>query len=229
MNMLEQMARRLAMDALERVKPGTYTNVVDEIWLYRSEDGGKLTVSDYPHLGEVVPTLDSTTAVDTMVAMMAAEAGALVVVPEDTPMDPYLAQIAQLLVDSGDVPTDASDVADGAAIVGTVKQALAYLTDARGESLIKRERIVKLEGLNTSLQDEIERLNATIDGLQDANNSAFEKRSILQQEIGALTEQLSAAKRNAKRWEDEAANNQARYEGMEAALRIVLELAGVGK
>ena len=229
MSMLEKMARRLAQDALERVKPGTYTSVVDGVSLYQMLDGNYQVGERLGAGDEEEPGMSFETARETMVAMMAVQAGALVVVPEEAPGDPYLSQIAQLLVNSGDVPTDAQDVADGAAIVGTVKNALDCLTDARGESLIKRERIVKLEGLNTSLQDEIERLNATIDGLQDANNSAFEKRSILHQEIGALTEQLSAAKRTAKRWEDEAANSQARYEGMEAALRIVLEQAGVGK
>ena len=229
MSMLEKMARRLAQDALERVKPGTYTSVVEGVGLYQMLDGN-YQVSERLGAGDdEEPGISFETARETMVAMMAEQAGALVVVPEEAPGDPYLAQIAQLLVNSGDVPTDAQDVADGAAIVGTVKAALAYLADARGESRIKRDRIVKLEGLNRSLQDEIERLNAAIDGLQNANNGAFEKQNILHQEIGALTEQLSAAKRTAKRWEDEAANSQARYEGMEAALRIVLEQAGVGK
>ena len=39
MSMLEKMARRLAQDALERVKPGTYTSVVDGVGLYQMLDG----------------------------------------------------------------------------------------------------------------------------------------------------------------------------------------------
>ena len=228
MSMLEKMARRLAQDALERVKPGTYTSVVDGVGLYQMLDGN-YQVSERLGAGdEDAPGISYETVRETMVAMMAEQAGALVVVPEDALMDSHLAQIAQLLVDSADVPTDASDVSDGAAIVGTVKSALDYLADARNDNGIKYERIKQLEKLNKSIQDEIERLNAANDGLQTEIGAAFQKQCVAQQEIGALTAKLETSQRNAKRWEDEAANNQARCEGMEAALRIVLELAGAG-
>lgn len=237
MSMLEQMARRLAMDALERVKPGTYTSVVDEIWLYGTEDGGKYKVSDQPGNGsEDAPVLDSTDACERMVAMMAEQAGAIVVVPEDAPMDSHLVQIAQLLVNSADVPTDASDVADGAAIVGTVKAALAYLDAARDDNRIKREKIAKLElllsesrDMNKAAQAEIERLNDQIQRWNIGTNELQDKYLAAQQEIGALTAKLEEARRSIKRNVDEAANCQARYEAMTEALRIVLELAGVGK
>jgi peptidoglycan hydrolase CwlO-like protein len=153
-----------------------------------------------------------------------------------SPADPYLAQIAQLLVDSADVPTDASDVANGAAIVGTVKRALDYLDAARDDNRIKREKIAKLEllleesrNMNKAAQAEIERLNNQVQNWTTGANELQDKYLAAQQEIGSLTAKLDTAKRTIKRWEDEAANNQARYEGMGAALRIVLELAGVGK
>lgn len=229
MSMLEKMARRLAQDALERVKPGTYTSVVDGVGLYQMLDGNYQVGERLGAGDEDAPGISYETVRETMVAMMAAQAGALVVVPEEAPGDPYLAQIAQLLVDSADVPTDAQDVADGAAIVQTVCTALAYLTDARGESRIKYERIKQLEKLNAAGQAEIERLNNQIQTWNVGARELQDKYIAAQQEIGALTEQRNTAQRNSKRWEDEAANNQARYEGMEAALRIALELAGVGK
>ena len=229
MSMLEKMARRLAQDALERVKPGTYTSVVDGVSLYQMLDGNYQVGERLGAGDEDAPGVSYETARETMVAVMAEQAGALVVVPDDVLMDSHLAQIAQMLVDSADVDTDASDVVDAAAIVGTVKRSLEYLDAARDDNRIKYGRINQLEKLNESLQDEIERLNAAIDGLRTTNDAAHQKQCEVQQEIGDLTEQLRSANRTAKRWEDEAANNQARYEGMEAALRIVLELAGVGK
>ena len=229
MSMLEKMARRLAQDALERVQPGIYTSVVDGVGLYQMLDGNYQVGERLGAGDEDAPGISYETARETMVAMMAAEAGALVVVPEDTPMDPYLGQIAQLLVNSADVDTDASDVADGAAIVGTVKRALDYLDAARDDNQIKYSRIKQLETVNAQKQNEIEGLNVQIQNWHTGANELQDKLLAAQQEIGALTEQRNTAQRNSKRWEDEAANNQARYEGMEAALRIVLELAGVGK
>ena len=229
MSMLEKMARRLAQDALERVQPGIYTSVVDGVWLYQMLDGNYQVGRRLGAGDEDAPGISYETARETMVAMMAAEAGALVVVPEDTPMDPYLVQIAQLLVNSADVDTDASDVADGAAIVGTVKRALDYLDAARDDNQIKYSRIKQLETVNAQKQNEIEGLNVQIQNWHTGANELQDKLLAAQQEIGALTEQRNTAQRNSKRWEDEAANNQARYEGMEAALRIVLEQAGVGK
>jgi len=44
----------------------------------------------------------------------------------------YLDQIAEMLVESADVPTDESDVADGAAIVQTVKNVLGFVLVAAG-------------------------------------------------------------------------------------------------
>ena len=229
MSMLEKMARRLAQDALERVQPGIYTSVVDGVGLYQMLDGNYQVGERLGAGDEDAPGISYETARETMVAMMAAEAGALVVVPEDTPMDPYLGQIAQLLVNSADVDTDASDVADGAAIVGTVKRALDYLDAARDDNQIKYSRIKQLETVNAQKQNEIEGLNVQIQNWHTGANELQDKLLAAQQEIGALTEQRNTAQRNSKRWEDEAANNQARYEGMEAALRIVLELAGVGE
>ena len=229
MSMLEKMARRLAQDALERVQPGIYTSVVDGISLYQMLDGNYQVGERLGAGDEDAPGISYETARETMVAMMAAEAGALVVVPEDTPMDPYLVQIAQLLVNSADVDTDASDVADGAAIVGTVKRALDYLDAARDDNQIKYSRIKQLETVSEQKQNEIEGLTVQIQNWHTGANELQDKLLAAQQEIGALTEQRNTAQRNSKRWEDEAANNQARYEGMEAALRIVLELAGVGK
>jgi hypothetical protein len=234
--MLEKMARRLAQDALERVKPGTYTSVVDGVGLYQMLDGNYQVGERLGAGDEDAPGISYETAREAMVAMMAEQAGALVVVPEDAPADPYLAQIAQLLVDSADVPTDASDVANGAAIVGTVKRALDYLDAARDDNRIKREKIAKLEllleesrNMNKAAQAEIERLNNQVQNWTTGANELQDKYLAAQQEIGSLTAKLDTAKRTIKRWEDEAANNQARYEGMGAALRIVLELAGVGK
>lgn len=236
MSMLEKTARRLAQDALERVKPGTYTSVVDGVGLYQMLDGNYQVGERLGAGDEDAPGIGYETAREAMVAMMAEQAGAIVVVPEETPMDIHLAQIAQLLVNSADVPTDAQDVDNGAAIVGTVREALSYLDAARDDNRIKREKIAKLEllleesrNMNKAAQAEIERLNNQIQTWNTDANELQDKYLAAQQEIGALSLQLSAAKRTIKRWEDEAANNQARYEGMEAALRIVLELAGVGK
>lgn len=236
MSMLEKMARRLAQDALERVKPGTYTSVVDGVGLYQMLDGN-YQVSERLGAGdEDAPGISYETVRETMVAMMAEQAGALVVVPEDALMDSHLAQIAQLLVDSADVPTDASDVSDGAAIVGTVKNALAYLDAARDDNRIKYGQIKALETqvasagtANEESQAEIKRLNTELHGWYVGASELQGKLTATEMEIGALTAKLETSQRSAKRWEDEAANNQARYEGMEAALRIVLELAGVGK
>ena len=232
MSMLEKMARRLAQDALERVQPGIYTSVVDGVCLYQMLDGDYQVGERLGAGDEDAPGVSYETARETMVAMMAAEAGAIVVVPEDAPMDSHLAhlaQIAQLLVDSADVDTNAQDVADGAAIVGTVKRALAYLDAARDDNRIKYSRIKQLEKLNASQLDIIERLNAAVDGARAASDDAFQKYLAAQQEIGALTAKLDEAKRSIKRNVDEAANCQARYEGMQEALRMTLELAGVGK
>ena len=229
MSMLEKMARQLATDALNRVESDTYTNVVDEIWLYRSQDG-KYRVSDYPGIYSETPVLDSADAQEAMVAMMADQAGALVVVPEDAPMDPYLAQIAQLLVNSADVSTDAQDVTDGAAIVGTVKRALDMLYDARGDVDGKSRDLATLRRQCAANADEIERYSAKISELNDKSDRISEQLYAGQQEIGALTEQLRSANRTAKRWENVAANDRARYEAMSEALSMAMDkLAGVGK
>ena len=44
-------------------------------------------------------------------------------------------------MNSADVPTDEMSNVDGAAIVGTVKDALDYLDAARDDNRIKREKI----------------------------------------------------------------------------------------
>jgi len=83
MSMLEKMARRLAQDALERVKPGTYTSVVDGVGLYQMLDGN-YQVGE--HLGagdEDAPGSSFETARETMVAMMVEQAGALMDEQED--------------------------------------------------------------------------------------------------------------------------------------------------
>ena len=271
--MLEKMARRLALDALERVKPGTYTSVVDGVGLYQMLDGNYQVGERLGAGDDDAPGIDYDTAREAMVAMMAGQAGALVVVPEEAPMDSHLLQIAQLLVDSADVDTDASDVADGAAIVGTVKRALDMLYDARGDVDGKSRDLTTMAGhlkniagmlvaspdiaiTDDDLQlhahvvqgvaktlrylgdlrrqcaanaEEIERYSAKISELKDKCDGMWMQVQAADLELGKRDSELSGAKHTAKRWEDEAANNQARYEGMEAALRIVLELAGVGK
>ena len=230
MSMLEKMARRLAQDALERVQPGIYTSVVDGISLYQMLDGNYQVGERLGAGDEDAPGISYNTARETMVAMMAAEAGALVVVPEDASMDSHLAQIAQLLVDSADVDTDASDVADGAAIVGTVKRALDYLDAARDDNQIKYSRIKQLETVNAQKQNEIEGLNVQIQNWHTGANELQDKLLAAQQEIGGLTAKLETATRNAKRMADEAANCQARYAAMTEALSLAMDkLAGVGK
>ena len=151
-------------------------------------------------------------------------------------MNEYIEQIAKMLVDSADVPTDESDVADEVSIVQTAKFALDKLTTVSDAATAQRDTIDNLSarldecrGMNRAAQTEIERLNNQIQNGNTGANELQDRYNDAWLQIGALTEQLSAAKRTAKRWEDEAANSQARYEGMEAALRIVLELAGVGK
>lgn len=211
MSMLEKMARRLAQDALERVKPGTYTSVVDGVCLYRMLDGNYQVGERLGAGDEDAPGISLGTARETMVAMMAEQAGALVVVPEEAPGDPYLAQIAQLLVDSADVPTDAQDVADGAAIVRAVKAALDWLA----ETLIDKRRLES----TTRLQEII--------GERDRFREQF---YTAQQENGALTAKLETSQRDTKRNVIEAANWQARYETMSEALSMALDrLAGVSK
>jgi len=148
----------------------------------------------------------------------------------------YLMQIAQLLVDSSEVPTDMQDVADAVSVVQMVKNTLDWLAKAREANIKQSDKIASLSAkleechrLNVAGQAEIERLNNQIQRWNTGANELQDKLLAAQQEIGGLTAKLETATRNAKRMEDEAANNQARYEGMEAALRIVLELAGVGK
>ncbi len=223
MSMLEKMARRLAQDALERVKPGTYTSVVDGVGLYQMLDGNYQVGERLGAGDEDAPGIGFETAREAMVAMMAEQAGALVVVPEEAPGDPYLAQIAQLLVDSGDVPTDASDVADGAAIVGTVKRALDWLAKARGEL---REALAKVQHSNADFAAASNQAN----NFKAALDLCREEQIAAQQEIGALTAKLEEARRSIKRNVDEAANCQARYEAMTEALSLAMDkLAGVGK
>jgi len=237
MSMLEKMARRLAQDALERVKPGTYTSVVDGVGLYQMLDGNYQVGERLGAGDEDAPGISYETVRETMVAMMAAQAGALVVVPEEAPGDPYLAQIAQLLVDSADVPTDASDVADGAAIVGTVKAALAYLDAARDENRIKYERIKVLETQVANAGKTIESLKAEAARTEELIfklNMQIEGRlgelRAAQQEIGALTAKLEAAQRKTDRYAVELGESLTRYEGMTEAFRMALDkLAGVGK
>jgi hypothetical protein len=157
MSMLEKMARRLAQDALERVQPGIYTSVVDGVCLYRMLDGNYQVGERLGAGDEDAPGFSYETARETMVAMMAEQAGALVVVPEEAPMDSHLLQIAQLLVNSADVPTDAQDVADGPAIVQTVGTALAYLAKARREvgnlSAANLEMCKHLDAINAMLAE----------------------------------------------------------------------------
>ena len=237
MSMLEKMARRLAQDALERVKPGTYTSVVDGVGLYQMLDGNYQVAERLGAGDDDEPGISYETARETMVAMMAEQAGALVVVPEDAPMDIHLAQIAQLLVDSADVPTDASDVADGAAIVGTVKNALDYLDAARDDNRIKYERIKALEAEVRSNKEAFEalkvteaRLNDQIARWQIGANELQDKYLAAQQEIGALTVKLEAAQRTNVSYSGQLEGWQGRYEGLSEALSMALDkLAEVRK
>jgi len=223
MSMLEKMARRLALDALERVQPDTFTNVIDTIDLTKNEDGNYQVGERISYGDKNAPWLDYDAARDTMVAMMAAQAGAIVVVPEDAPMGSHLAHIAKLLVDSADVPTDAQDVADGAAIVQTVKNALDWLAKARGEL---REALAKVQHSNADFAAASNQAN----NFKAALDLCREEQIAAQKEIGALTAKLEEARRSIKRNVDEAANCQARYEAMTEALSLAMDkLAGVGK
>ncbi len=216
MSMSEQMARWLAQEALNRLSPGIYTNVVDEIWVYQTV-GGKFKVSDCPGDGtDEAPEMDYETASETMVAMMAEQAGAMVVVPEEAPMDSHLAQIAQLLVDSADVPTDAQDVADGAAIVGTVKRALAYLAKADGDNNAKRATILEmgkhLNAINAMLdkspdiaitEDDLQVWSQTVDGVRKTLRYLGEVR----REAIELRKQVDMWKADAKRAAEDTARS----------------------
>ena len=216
MSMLEQMARRLATDALERVKPGTYTSVVDGVGLYQMLDGNYQVGERLGAGDEDAPGISFETARETMVAMMAEQAGALVVVPEEAPMDSHLVQIAQLLVDSADVPSDAQDVADGAAIVQTVKNALEYLAKARGETVDARATVLGMGGhlnaINAMLaespdiaitEDDLQVWTETVSGvgrtlryLGEVRREAIELRGKLEKlEIFAKNDAELAAKR----------------------------------
>ncbi len=151
-------------------------------------------------------------------------------------MNEYLEQIAQLLVDSPDVPTDESDVADAVSIVQTVKNALDYLDAARDDNRIKREAIANLDtrasadrALIESLQDELNRRDGHVTEWQAKAIAVQAKLNDAHRSIGQLEAAAEREKHNARRWEAESHEWQARYEGMEAALRIVLEQAGVGK
>jgi len=149
----------------------------------------------------------------------------------------YLMQIAQLLVDSSEVPTDMQDVADAVSVVQMVKNTLDWLAKAREANIKQSDKIASLSAkleechrLNVAGQAEIERLNNQIQRWNTGANELQDKLLAAQQEIGGLTEKLSAANRSIKRWQDEASNNQGRYEGMEMALSLAMDkLAGVGK
>ena len=127
----------------------------------------------------------------------------------------HLDAINAMLAESPDMPLTKGDLQVWSQTVAGVADALRYLNDVRGACVAN--------------ENEVERLNAVVSNWHTGADELQGKYLAAQQEIGALAEQLNSAKRTAKRWEDEAANNQARYEGMEAALRIVLEQAGVGK
>jgi len=106
----------------------------------------------------------------------------------------YLAQIAEMLTDSEDVPTDADDVSDAVSIVQTVKNALEYLSAVRDDNRSKSEKIAKLKflleesrGMNKAAQAEIERLCDKIlschtDAVepQDKYNAAKERLQFLE-------------------------------------------------
>ena len=285
MSMLEKMARRLALDALERVKPGTYTSVVDGVSLYQMLDGNYQVGERLGAGDEDAQGISYETARETMVAVMAEQAGALVVVPEDAPMDSHLVQIAQMLVNSADVPTDAQDVADGEAIAQTVGTALAYLAKARREvsnlSTANLEMCKHLDAINAMLaespdiaitKDDLQVWSETVSGvlktlrylgemrreaaglrarleqleifvkndadlaakrLQEAaleSDRIREQLYAAQQEIGALTAKLEAAKRTNTTYAGQLEGWQARYEGLSEALSMAMDkLAGVGK
>jgi chromosome segregation ATPase len=108
-------------------------------------------------------------------------------------MNEYLEQIAKLLVNSADVPTDAQDVADEVAIVQTVKWALEALTRARAANADQRSTIdglsVRLEEcrkLNGAGQAEIERLNDQIQNWHIGASELQDKLSAAMRKIDAL-------------------------------------------
>jgi chromosome segregation ATPase len=138
-------------------------------------------------------------------------------------MNEHLEQIARLLVDSEDVPTDASDVADEVAIVQTVKNALDYLSTARDVNRIKSEKIAKLESLNASLQDEINRINSHV---SEWHNKATEYRDhcqAAQHAVDSLNGKLEAAQRKNDRYAVELGELIARSEGMRDAFGMALD------
>ncbi len=107
MSMLEKMARRLAQDALERVKPGTYTSVVDGVGLYQMLDGNYQVGERLGAGSDDAPGISCETARETMVAMMATQAGALVVVPESDDITALIAEVRALRTKLDATPTDA--------------------------------------------------------------------------------------------------------------------------
>jgi hypothetical protein len=172
MSMLEKMARQVAQDALERVKPDTYTSVVDGVGLYQMLDGNYQVGERLGAGDDDAPGISFETARETMVAMMATQAGAIVVVPEEAPMDPHLVQIAQLLVNSADVPTDEMSTADEANIVQTVNLALDWLARARVENAKKgselRDALAKVQHAREdvpALIAEVRSLRAKLDAV----------------------------------------------------------------
>jgi hypothetical protein len=223
MGMLEKMARRLAQDALERVQPGIYTSVVDGVCLYRMLDGNYQVGERLGAGDEDAPGISFETARESMVAMMVEQAGALVVVPEDAPMDSRLLQIADMLVNSADVPTGPQDVADGTAIVQTVKQALDWLAKARAANAEKsselRDALAKVQHSNADFAAASNQAN----NLQAALDLCREQLYAAQQEIGALTAKLEAAQRTNVSYSGQLEGWQGRYEGLSEALSMAMD------
>ena len=157
-------------------------------------------------------------------------------------MDEHLEQIAEMLQVCEDFPVDETDLADATGVVKSVREALDWSAKARQSSRDNASaRDAYLRGMNEA-RDEAAKANlerdAALKAYNDKSIESMKKADALRADLEAARralgiaeaerdtamDALSEARGHTAQWRDEAATWQARYEGMEAALRVALEV-----
>lgn len=157
-------------------------------------------------------------------------------------MDEQLQQIANMLMECEDFPMESADPADAQSIVDAVREVLNWLAAARNASRSNATaRDAYLSGMNEA-REELAKANRERDAILKAYNdksvesmkkadalraeleSANCALGIAQAERDVAMDALSERSEEAAGWREASHKWEARYEGVCAALRVVLEV-----
>jgi chromosome segregation ATPase len=147
-----------------------------------------------------------------------------------------ISRIAQMLIDSPDVPVaerDAQDFPNPDAVADGVGFALDLLTNARNDQRSAITALCAANECNDKLTEEVANLEHRLSLLNTAWTADCDEFRRVRAELNEASQRITqlesdvrAAKRKEAEWYDVSQRWQARYEGMREALGIVLAAKG---